>query len=222
MHVLRDEPLGDHVAHAAGIAAGVRLVVCVHERCGRRRRDDRRALLQVRECDLDGVDGAHEVGVDAVGPGLHRGLALHGRDAGLCDDDVELAELGEARVQRGTQFGLVADVGLGRDDPLAGLLDVVLGLFEVFQGGHWVADGVVVLADVDRDDVRALFGQPDRVAATLPSAGAGDECDLAFNASHCGPFGCACWGWYRAHHMRDRDGRRRSCRLKLKESPFRL
>ena len=34
-------------------------------------------------------------------------------------------------------------------------------------------------AEVDRDDVGALFGQPDRVAAALPARRAGDECDLS-------------------------------------------
>ena len=71
------------------------------------------------------------------------------------------------------------------DDPLAGLLDQPGGLLEVLRRGHRVADGLEVLAEVDRDDVGALFGQPDRMTAALSAGGAGDECDLAFNASHC-------------------------------------
>ena len=58
------------------------------------------------------------------------------------------------------------------------------GLLEIFRGGQRVADGLDVFAEVDGDDVGALFGQPNRVAAALAACGAGDECDLAFNASH--------------------------------------
>jgi len=55
----------------------------------------------VRQRDLNGVDGADQVGVDHVAPGLQRRLPLHAGDTGLCHHDVELAELGESVVQRG-------------------------------------------------------------------------------------------------------------------------
>ncbi len=41
------------------------------------------------------------------------------------------------------------------------------------------------LAEVDRDDVGALFGQPDRMAAALTTCGAGDECDFPGNPAFC-------------------------------------
>jgi hypothetical protein len=42
---------------------------------------------------------------------------------------------------------------------------------------------VDLTADVGRDDVRALLGQPHRVAAALAARGTGDEGDLALEPS---------------------------------------
>jgi hypothetical protein len=140
----------------------------------------------VWERHLDGVDGADEVGVDAVGPRLHRRGALHGGDAGLGDDDVEVAQLGDPVVQRLLERSGVSHVDLGGDRLAARLLDVLGGLLEVFRPGQRVAHGVDVGADVDGDDVGAFLGQPDGVAAALTARCAGDECDLALNASHSG------------------------------------
>ena len=78
----------------------------------------------------------------------------------------------------------VTHVDLGCDDPLARLLDELRGLFEVLRRGHRVADRREVLTSVDRDDVGALLGEPDRVAAALPACCAGDECDFSLYASH--------------------------------------
>src|SRR6185437_14814549 len=63
---------------------------------------------------------------------------------------------------------------------------------EVRLGGHAIRHRVVVRADVDRDDVRALFREPDRVAAALAAARAGHEGDLAcYSSCHdvdCSPY----------------------------------
>jgi hypothetical protein len=40
-----------------------------------------------------------------------------------------------------------------------------------------------LLAQVDGDDVRALLGQPDRVAAALAAGRTGDERDLTLHSS---------------------------------------
>ncbi len=88
-------------------------------------------------------------------------------------------------LERRTQLAGLAHVGLRGDDAAAGLLDELGGLLEVLGRRHRVADGRDVLAQVDRDDVGALLGQPDRVTAALPARGAGDECDFPLNASHC-------------------------------------
>ena len=111
-------------------------------------------------------------------------MAFHACDACLGDDDVDLAEFGDAALQCLTQLGRLAHVGLGRDDAATGLLDELGGLLEILGRRHGVADGRDVLAQVDRDDVRAFFGQPDRVAASLAARRAGDECDFPLNASH--------------------------------------
>ena len=58
------------------------------------------------------------------------------------------------------------------------------GLLEVLRSRHRVADGVDVAADVDRDDVGALFGEPDRVATALPTAAPVTNATLPCNASH--------------------------------------
>ena len=63
---------------------------------------------EVRQRDLDGVDGADQVGVDHVDPGRHVRGALHARDSGRRDDDVELAQLGDAVVERRLQLAAVA------------------------------------------------------------------------------------------------------------------
>ena len=85
------------------------------------------------------------------------------------DDDVEPAELGDAGLEGRLQPAAVAHVGLRRDDALPRLLDETGGLLEVLRRRHRVADGGEVLAPVDGDDVGALLGQPDRVAAALPA-----------------------------------------------------
>ena len=112
------------------------------------------------------------------------GGSLHARDAGRRDDDVELAQLGDAVFEGRPQLAGVAHVDLRRDDALAGLLDELRGLLEVLRCRHRVADRREVLTPVDGDDVGALLGQPNRVAAALPARGAGDEGDLSLNASH--------------------------------------
>ena len=138
----------------------------------------------MRQSDLDGVDGADQVGVDHVYPGLQLRLALHACDTGRRHDDVEPAELGDAAVERLAQLLGLANVGLCGDDALTGLLDQLGGLVEILRLGHRVADCLDVVADVDRDDVGALLGQPNRVAAALPARSAGDECNFSLNASH--------------------------------------
>jgi len=82
------------------------------------------------------------------------------------------------------QRGEVTDVGLAGDDaPVEGLhLFGCLG--EVRLGGAPVWHGCDVLADVDRDDVGTLFGQPNRVRPALAPGGSRDERDLSLDSSH--------------------------------------
>ncbi len=92
---LRQRALGVHIGDAAEVLAGLVDLGDVHQGCGRARRDDRCACGQVRQSGLHGIDRADQVGIDHIGPRLNLWLALHARDAGLCDNDIELAELGE-------------------------------------------------------------------------------------------------------------------------------
>ena len=95
-----------------------------------------------------------------------------------------LPELGDAVLEDRLQLGRVTHVDLRRDNALSGLFDELRGLLEILRRGHRVADRREVLTAVDRDDVGAFLGEPDRMTAALPARGTGDECDFPLNASH--------------------------------------
>src|SRR5262245_34438026 len=99
-------------------------------------------------------------------------------------DDVEPAELFDAAVHRGLDCVVVTHVHLGGDDAPVQLLDQVRG-FRQIVGSRRLDLRIAAdrAADVDRDDVGALFGQANRVATSLAARRAGDECDLALYAS---------------------------------------
>ena len=101
----------------------------------------------------------------------------------------EPAELGHPVVDRGLQGTGVPHVGrCGHDPPVQGLhrLD---RLGQLGLGRQRVAHRVVVPADVDRDDLGALLGEPDRVRPALPPRGPGDEGDLAcYSSCHVCPY----------------------------------
>ncbi len=175
-----------HVGDTAEILAGLVDLGDVHQRRRRARRDDRCAVGQVRQRGLHGVDRADEIGIDHIRPCLNLWFALHSGDTSLRHNDIELAELGETLLECGTHLRGLAYVGLGRDDAPALLLDETRGLFEILGRGHRVPDRRDVLAQVHRDDVRALLGQTHRMTAALPASGTGDERDLAFyTPPHC-------------------------------------
>ncbi len=132
--------------------------------------------------DLHGVVHSGQVDVDDVAPTVHS--ALHRRDTGIGDDDVHAAELVDSGLQRRRQARLIANIGLPRDDPRAGVLDQFDGLREVLGRRQRVRDRGDLLTDVDRDDVGALGGQPHGFGAALTAGGAGDERDLALQRAH--------------------------------------
>ena len=105
---------------------------------------------------------AGEVDVDDVAPAV--GARLHRRDTGVGDDDVEPAEFVEPGLQRGGQRSLIANIGLPRHDSGAGVLDELDRGGEIVGRGHRIGHRRDLVADVDRDDVRAVGGQPDRLA----------------------------------------------------------
>ena len=109
----------------------------------------------MRQRDLDGVDGADQVGVDDVGPGLHRRIALHARDACLGDDDVQAAELRDAVLERLLQLRCItAQVDVRVEADLRAALEA--GLVEFGK-----LDIVVAQAGV-----AAMKGQPSMQAWT--------------------------------------------------------
>ncbi len=63
-------------------------------------------------------------------------------------------------------------------DAATGLLDEVDRFVEVLRCRHRVRDAVDLVAQVERDDVGALFGEPDGVRAPLTPRRARDERDL--------------------------------------------
>ena len=76
---------------------------------------------------------------------------------------VDAAEFCDAVGDRGLQALEVTDVALLGDDAAAGLLDEIDGLIEVLRAGHRIWHGRHLLAQVERDDVGALFGESDGV-----------------------------------------------------------
>jgi hypothetical protein len=140
--------------------------------------------------------------VSIVSRQSHLVPGLDGADARVGADDVELAELGDARVDRLLERAQVAHVGLAGDDPPVKRLDRLDRLGQVGFGAHAIAHGVVVGEDVDRDDVGALLGQPDRVTAALTAARAGDEGDLALYSSWHG-YSSLAGGYFPVHGTRD-------------------
>ena len=104
-----------------------------------------------------------------------------GADARVGDDDVEPAELFHAAVHRGLERVVVTHVDFGGHDAAVVGLDQIGGLGKVCRCRMRVGQVVDRPADVDGDDVGALLGQPDRVAAALAARGAADERDLALN-----------------------------------------
>ena len=141
------------------------------------------ALLdQTGHRHLDRVVHAGEVDIDDVSPAV--GARLHRRDAGVGDDDVETAELVEPGLQRAGQRSLIANIGLARDDSRTGVFDKLDRGGQIISGGHRIGHRRDLVADVDRDDVRAVGRQPDRLGTALTAGGAGDERDFACERGH--------------------------------------
>ena len=146
----------------------------------------------MRQRHADRVDRTQQVGVDHVGPGLQRRLAPHRGDPRLGHHDVDVPQLGQALLERRGQLRPLAHVGLDRHDVPVLRLDQPDGLLQVVRPGQRVLDRGDVAAQVDRDDVGALPGQPHRVAAALAARRARDEGDFALDTSHWWSFRLFC------------------------------
>ncbi len=70
----------------------------------------------------------------------------------------------EPGLQRAGQRRLIANIGLARHDSRAGVLDELDRGGQIVGGGHRIGHRRDLVADVDRDDVRAVGRQSDRLA----------------------------------------------------------
>jgi hypothetical protein len=112
------------------------------------------------------VEHASQVDVDHFLPLLLGHLPGHspGPDAGVGADDVDLAELGQTRLDGALKLRQRAHIGDGLDRAAPGRLDPLDGLVEVVLGRQAVRDRLDgVGADVDRDYVGALLREAQRV-----------------------------------------------------------
>ena len=123
--------LGERVTGAAAAEPGG-VEQALHHSGGGAGDDDRGALLQVRQRDADRVEHADQIDVDAVDEALQQGRVLHRRDAGVGHHDVDLAEFGQARIQRRLHLGFDTHVAFGGDDALALRLDLFDRLGQIF------------------------------------------------------------------------------------------
>src|SRR5271163_245276 len=135
---------------------------------------------------FDRVPHAGEVDIDHVLPDVFPDLvqpSAVGADAGVGDDDVEATELLNAAVHRGLARVVITNVDLGGHDATVEALDQIRCLGKVFRCRMRIGQIVDGPADVDGDDVGALLGQPDGVAAALAARCAADERHLTLNAA---------------------------------------
>ncbi len=109
----------------------------------------------------------------------------HVREACLSRHDVEPPQLLNAIVYDLFECGIVAHVGLGRDDPPVERLDLANRLVQVFWRRWLERYAWERLADVDCDDVCAFLSQPHTMTAALAAGGTRDKCDLALETPRC-------------------------------------
>ncbi len=144
------------------------------------------ALDQRLHGHLEGVVDAGEVDVDDVLPLVSAGRSTPiGAMPALASTMSTPPSCATPSSNAGLQRVAVADVGLAGDDPPVQRLDLLDGLGQVSGVDIGYAHRVDLLADVDGDDVGALLGQPDGVAAALAARRAGDEGDLALELCPC-------------------------------------
>jgi hypothetical protein len=144
------------------------------------------ALDHVRHDRPEGVEHPGEVHRDHVVPllGGELGHRAGAADAGVGDDDIDLAELGDRLRDRGLHRGAVADVGRDGERASPGLLDELRGLLQLVTLAEAVRHRRDVAAQVGDHHIGAGVGQRHRVGATLPARPAGDERNTTVELSH--------------------------------------
>ena len=138
--------------------------------------------------DADGVQDTDQIDVDAVDEALHR---VSGPSSAVTPALATTMSSWPNSASPASSAASSSD--LTRTSPLVAAmirgpvgLDLFDRLRQVLRRRQRVVHAVERLADVDGDDVGALLGQPDRVAAALTARRARDECDLAFELAHVG------------------------------------
>ena len=164
----------DHAVLGGDVVTGVGVGLQTADRAGH---DDRSAVSTGDQMWHSGFDGLPDAGrLTPIMSSQSDSLVLSSVSPplpmpALATTMSESPELLDAAVKCRLGRVVIADVDLGGDDPAAEVLDQVHGLGEVVGIGRRDlavrGDGA---ADVDRDDVGAFLGQPDRVAAPLPRA----------------------------------------------------
>jgi hypothetical protein len=156
--------------------------------------EDDRALFALDHMRRDGLHGAphaREVDVERLLPlllGHVRDRSQLSPDAGVRDEEVDLAELLDALLDRAVEVGLGAYVALDGDHPTVELVHCRDGAGQVLPPRHRVIRGRYGRRHVQQDQVCALTREPLSKGGAHATAGTRDERNLALYASHVTPF----------------------------------
>lgn len=167
-----------------GVADGPGMVAAdTGQACGRTDQHDRPPVALVdhrRNRRLDGVIHTGQVDVDDVVPTVGRG---HRGNAGVGHHDVHPAQLVEAGLQGSAQRHRVTHIGLLGHDARTGVFDQLDRGRQVLGVRERIGHAVDLLAQIDSNDVGSIGGQAQGVGAALAAGRAGDQRDLALQAS---------------------------------------
>jgi hypothetical protein len=138
----------------------------------------------VRNGNRDGVHHADEIDIRGVDE-LHGVRFAHGhwQDAGVRDNDVDPAEVGQPRLDRVAQFMALTHVGDPGNDTAPEFLHRSFRLREIIRRGKRIGVRVDLAADVDCDDVGTFPGHRERMGAALTACCTSDESNLAVEPS---------------------------------------
>src|SRR5215471_20942453 len=134
----------------------------------------------------EGVPDTSQVHINYVSPQFRRGVVppTNGGHAGVGADDVDATERLSRLGQHRLNVSALAHVCNSGEGAASSGLNAGKGFIEISAGGKRVAHRINVAAEVDQDDVGALFGQAQRVVTALTTGASGDEGDLPFYTSH--------------------------------------
>ena len=102
------------------------------------------------------------------------------------DHNVYISELLDPGRDRGFQSGEIAYISNQRHHSAACRRDHPRSLVQVVPGAQWIGNPNDISAYIDTDDVRAPFGEGDRMTAALATGSARDDRDMVVEFSHIG------------------------------------